>query len=766
MNSQTQTDGGRRPLVALALPERDFGFGAAYRALFEQAGWEVRSLAEGERPSRDDALIVIEFQRAARDEELIRSLPARSVVLDLFHRPEYAAEPFGHPFHLLDNCQVIVHDYETRRLIKEKIRPVNCRVVMAPYPLAPAVSVDEGKPRAMYSPAAFRGHPWLDGLEVTFIEGDPPGEAPVESLVVFPEYRMEIWPLFSWAAAARTPLVAPGIETFLRPAFYGAALFAPGSEIDFRRKVALFDRPAPPRYGNGRALRAAVVVPHYQRHTVGGAENHAGGLAEALARAGHLVEIVTTRTDSMLTWSHNLPEGLDESGPVPVRRFALDGLNSAPHHSIGHQINTRMDVPFARQVEWLESGVRSSAMERWLRTNAEEFDALFFIPYLYGTTYFGAQQAPERSFLIPCYHREPPAFTQALNQSAQFMAGIFFNTLAEKKLAENELRIHNDFTRAPGEGIDLDARGDAGRFRAKYGINGDFILYVGRFQREKNLPQLLECFAAFEAAHPGRVTLAVAGRGDVAIPKSPGVRNLGFLPEQDKLDAMAACAALALPSTRESFSIVMMEAWLQGRPVMAAARCDAAREHIFTCGGGLLYDGPAEFERAALKILDDRPGADAMGGRGQKYAGENFSWERIVQRIVTSLAQTEPRPLTARLGDALAAAVRRTHAERASTWGGWLRDLEAAASEPTPSTGASLPALLDSVEDFADITTEYREFSHRAMLGGWWSRLRGAMTRHLRVNYLEILEGKQRRFNHQAARLLRSIYERLEGRGE
>lgn len=765
MNSQIQT-GGERPLVALALPEHDFGFGAAYRALFEQAGWEVHTLAEGRRPSRDDALIVIEFQRAARDEELIRSLPARSVVLDLFHRPEYEAEPFSHPFHLLDNCQVIVHDYETRKFIKERIRPVNCRMVMAPYPPAPAVRVDTAQPRAIFSPAVFRGHPWLDGLEVTFIEGDPPAAAPAGSLVVFPGYRMEIWPVFSWAAAAQAPIVAPGIETFLRLAFYGAALFAPGSEIDFRRKVALFDRPAPPRYGDGRALRAAVVVPHYQRHTAGGAENYAGGLAEALARAGHFVEIITTRTDSMINWSHNLPEGVDESGPAPVRRFALDTLDSAPHHSIGHEINTHAEVPFARQVEWLESSVRSSAMERWLRANGEEFDALFFIPYLYGTTYFGAQQAPERSFLIPCYHREPPAFTQALNQSAQFTAGIFFNTLAEKKLAENELRIHNGFTRAPGVGIDLGARGDAERFRRKFGISGDFILYVGRFQREKNLPQLLECFAAFEAAHPGRAILAAAGRGDVAIPKSPGIHNLGFLPEQDKLDALAACAALALPSIRESFSIVMMEAWLQGRPVIADARCDAAREHIFACGGGMLYNGAAEFERAALAMLNDRPGADAMGARGLKYARDNFSMDHVARRIVDSLAQTEPRPLSARLGEALAAAARRTRTERAAAWAGWLRELEAAAAEPTPSTGASLPMLLDSVEDFADITTEYREFSHRAMLGGWWSRLRGAMTRHLRVNYLEILEGKQRRFNRQTARLLRGIYERLEKKGE
>ena len=53
------------------------------------------------------------------------------------------------------------------------------------------------------------------------------------------------------------------------------------------------------------------------------------------------------------------------------------------------------------------------------------------------------------------------------------------------------------------------------------------------------------------------------------IPKHPRIRHLGFVPDDDKFDALAAADALIMPSPYESLSIVALEAWALGKPVLA-----------------------------------------------------------------------------------------------------------------------------------------------------------------------------------------------------
>ena len=65
--------------------------------------------------------------------------------------------------------------------------------------------------------------------------------------------------------------------------------------------------------------------------------------------------------------------------------------------------------------------------------------------------------------------------------------------------------------------------------------------------------------------------LALIGRGPVPIPQQPDIVDLGFFRPGTMSDALAAATALVQLSVNESFSIVIMEAWQQGRLV----------EHVF-----------------------------------------------------------------------------------------------------------------------------------------------------------------------------------------
>jgi len=95
-----------------------------------------------------------------------------------------------------------------------------------------------------------------------------------------------------------------------------------------------------------------------------------------------------------------------------------------------------------------------------------------------------------------------------------------------------------------------------------------------------------------------------------------------------------------MPSPYESLSIVTLEAWKLGVPVLANARCRVLMGQCLRSNGGLFYHGYAEFAEA-LKLLLARPEAGTLLGRqGQRYVEDEYSWERVEGRIEDLLART------------------------------------------------------------------------------------------------------------------------------
>jgi len=750
-----------KPSAAIILPENEQWLAKAYSAMLEKAGWKVSTPRAGDFAYNGE-VVIIGFEIAAANQGLAASIPADRLVIDFHYDAAYESGERQAPFHLLDYVTAIVHDHEGERLIRSVVRSLNCRIVMFPYVPDVAPAAITGGSRKIYSITKFYGHPWLAGMDVEFVSSPFPKTAPQNSFIAAPGYDPALWPLIFWGAGASMPLVLPAVETFQRLFFHGAALFDPKSEEDFKIKVKALTRPAPAKTDKPK-LKIGVAVPRYGKNAPGGAETLAAQLAENLAAMGHDAEILTTRTDSMLKWNNNLPSGEEMDGKVKIRRFGVDNTDQTKFHHIGHKINRREDISYSEEVEWLRLSIRSTAMEKHIELRGDEYDWLFFIPYLYGTTYWGSQIAPEKSFLIPCYHKEPPAFTRALRLNGGLVAGLSFNTLSEKRMAESELGIDNPGGVVIGAGLNTEEKGDAQRFRSKFGASGDFLLYVGRLQREKNVPVLLDYFREYARESGGGVGLMFAGKGDVKIPEDSGIHNLGFVSEQEKIDACAACYALVLPSTQESFSFVMMEAWLQGRPVLADGRCNVAREHIYASGGGLLYHGAEGFAGAVTKLRKNPALANEMGAKGRQYVLDNFKWSVIAERLVNTLRTAEIKPIGKRLGEHAKAALAAFEKSAPAAFEQWINDAERMIAMGKAHHAVSTRDILSIVEESSDIGTIYREFSNRAMIGAALSRLRGALTRHIQKNYIEVLESKQSAFNKEAVRLLKRMYGETRG---
>ena len=201
-----------------------------------------------------------------------------------------------------------------------------------------------------------------------------------------------------------------------------------------------------------------------------------------------------------------------------------------------------------------------------------------------------------------------------------------------------------------GEGVDADWRGDPARFRRKYGVTGPFLLYAGRKDAGKNVPLLIQYFLRYQQEGRGPEGLKLLLIGNLKAPIPPGgeahVTDLGFVPLQDKYDAYAAADILIQPSLMESFSIVIMEAWLAGTPVMVHSGCAVTRDHVAQSGGGLHF---ADYPRFAegLDLLLARPQLrDQMAAAGKAYVLENFAWPQVTQRYVELIERlaVEPAP--------------------------------------------------------------------------------------------------------------------------
>jgi glycosyltransferase involved in cell wall biosynthesis len=110
--------------------------------------------------------------------------------------------------------------------------------------------------------------------------------------------------------------------------------------------------------------------------------------------------------------------------------------------------------------------------------------------------------------------------------------------------------------------------------------------------------------------------------------------------EEEKVAALRQCRLLVMPSPYESLSIITLEAWKVGVPVLANARCRVLMGQCLRSNGGLFYHGYAEFAEG-LKLLLERPEMRrTLGEQGRAYVEDEYSWERVEAKVEDLLART------------------------------------------------------------------------------------------------------------------------------
>jgi glycosyltransferase involved in cell wall biosynthesis len=381
------------------------------------------------------------------------------------------------------------------------------------------------------------------------------------------------------------------------------------------------------RRGARRRPRVALIVQRYGE-AIGGAEAHARSVAHRLCEHWDLT-VLTTCAKDHLTWANHWPAGETHDGSVRVLRFPSERtrtmfrFNALSRRIFGHS----NDRP--HEERWLAE--QGPLVPGLLRHLAEErsYDGYLAFTYLYLPTAWGLPLIADRALVIPTAHDEPALELDVFADVFERPRALLCNTPEEEQLIRARFPACAR-TRVVGVGIDA-PRGLAARFRERFAIERPYLLYVGRIEPGKDIPELLRFHAALGSDGPD---LLLAGARHMRV-GGRRVRHLGQVNDADKFDAIAGAEAVVVPSRFESLSLLSLEAFSQGTPVVANGRSAVLAGQCQRSGAGLTYEDAGTFASAVRHAREARR---QLGQRGRAFAREH-RWSNVIQAYLEEMGR-------------------------------------------------------------------------------------------------------------------------------
>jgi glycosyltransferase involved in cell wall biosynthesis len=394
-------------------------------------------------------------------------------------------------------------------------------------------------------------------------------------------------------------------------------------------------------------VKLAVVVQRYGADTSGGAELHARYIAERLAQHA-TVEVLTTCARDYVTWKNELPAGDDQLNGIRLRRFPV----SRPR--LSEEFGRWSDVVFNRahsiadELHWLTSeGPTSPALIQHIRRVAADFDYFLFFSYRYYHAWHGARAVPAKAVLVPTAERDAALGLAIFQPVFRGARAVMYNSPEERALIEHVSgRPRQQPGVVVGVGSEIPERTQPWRFRRTFNVGRRFAICIGRIDENKGCRELFDYFARYALMYPEGLDLLLVGSAHMPIPAHPRIRHLGFLSDADKFDGLAAADLLVVPSRYESLSMVTLEAWALGKPVLVNSRCDVLRGQAVRANAGLHYETFEEFAEALYQLDSTGPVGAVLGRHGREFFRRHYTWPVIERKYLDMFERLSRVPAT------------------------------------------------------------------------------------------------------------------------
>jgi glycosyltransferase involved in cell wall biosynthesis len=384
-------------------------------------------------------------------------------------------------------------------------------------------------------------------------------------------------------------------------------------------------------------VKLAVVVHRYGADITGGSELHARYLAERLAAYAD-VRVLTTCARDYVTWRNELPAGRDVVNGIPVERFEVSRERDTIEFSRRSQQCFEEVHSLHDELQWLASeGPNSPALIRRLQATRGEFDFVLLFSVRYYHAYHAARRMPAKAILVPTAERDPAVTLGIFRPIFNGVRAIMYNSHEERAMIHAAAGNAGVPGVVVGVGSEVPAEPRGDRFRQKFGLRQPFAIYIGRIDENKGCGELFSHYKRYAATFPRGLDLVLIGSALMPVPDHPRIHHLGFLPDEDKFDALAAADLLIMPSYYESLSMVALEAWALGKPVLANGKCDVLRGQCIRSAAGLYYESYEEFAEALYALESRGPLHTRLGHNGAAYFKTHYTWPVIEGKYLDML---------------------------------------------------------------------------------------------------------------------------------
>ncbi len=395
-------------------------------------------------------------------------------------------------------------------------------------------------------------------------------------------------------------------------------------------------------------MKICHITPIYSPGTLFGSSKYVQDISNGLAKRGHYLTILTANAITGRGWVDPLfgkysSEKEEMINGVRVKRLKTRWQITSTMFLLKRIGGWFLPDSIGNIVSFLSAGPYLSNLKKEFQN--ERYGAIHVTPSPYALVYlvWKACKALKIPFVCsPFIHFEDPRFKnpllwKVLEDATFVIACTHYEKERMIRMGIDPSKIHlipmginsNEWENADGE-----------KFRRKYRLKGKkLILFAGPKGYDKGIFHLLNAVQRLRQKMEDLVLVSIGlptrmWRKKKRMLDESNLLDLGYLNEEEKRDAFAACDIFVLPSRYDSFGIVYLEAWRCGKPVIGA-KVGAIPEVIEEDRDGLLVEfGDVEQLTSKMLYLLNHPDlCKEMGENGRRKVVERFNWEKNIEIV-------------------------------------------------------------------------------------------------------------------------------------
>lgn len=375
-----------------------------------------------------------------------------------------------------------------------------------------------------------------------------------------------------------------------------------------------------------------IVTSLFTGKSLGGTDRHTLELAKLLSTQ-YEVTIATTNSSDYITWRGDLQEGEYQFDNIKIHRFKAEKQrNIKKFNRLYSTLIKKNNLTKEDCSNFIyQQGPIVNNLVKYIQNSTLLYDLFLFVGYMYYPTIYSLPIVKEKSILIPALHDEPVAYFPIYKEILTDDIIYAFNTIDELTLFN---KIFNFIPKKNNViGINISKVNELevdNRFKS---IDFKFILYIGRIDNGKGISELINYFKQWKFKHNSDIKLLLSGKGDTSISTEDDIIFTGFITESEKDFLIQKSIFLINPSSLESFSLVIMEAWKLGKAVLVSSKSEILKKHCIRSNAGLYYNDYESFEKVINLMISDTELLVKLGENGKRYISMNYSSEMILSKF-------------------------------------------------------------------------------------------------------------------------------------